>query len=150
MIVLDTSTLSRAMRRDAAVLAHASRHPPGQLILTAPVAAEIWYGLERLPQTAKRRTLLTAEFHRWRQVLRWQAWEEAAAEMFGRQKADLEARGQLVDDWDIAIGASALIQRASVATCNPRHFSRLRGLDVLDWSKIPRPDKLSADPCVTG
>ncbi len=143
MIVLDTSTVSRAMRRDAAVLAHASQHPPGQLILTAPVAAEIWYGLERLPHGAKRRSLLAAEFLRWRRALGWQAWDEAAAEMFGRQKADLEARGQLIDDWDIAIGASALIQGASVATCNPRHFSRLRGLNVLDWSKMPRPVKKS-------
>jgi tRNA(fMet)-specific endonuclease VapC len=145
MIVLDTSALSRAMRRDSAVLAHASRHPPGQLILTAPVAAEIWYGLERLSHTAKRRALLAAEFQRWRRVLRWQAWDEAAAEMFGRQKAYLETRGQLIDDWDIAIGASALIQGASVATCNPRHFSRLRGLDLLDWSTAPGRGKPSAE-----
>ncbi len=49
-------------------------------------------------------------------VLRWQSWRESAAEMFGRQKAALEAQGLLIDDWDIAIGASAIVHRASVAT----------------------------------
>ncbi len=139
MIVLDTSALSRAMRRDPPLLAHAAQHAPGQLILTAPVAAEIWFGLSRLPVESQRRRLLTSEFQRWKSVLRWQDWGEAAAEMFGVQKAGLVARGVLIDDWDIAIGASAIVLGASVATCNPRHFTRLTGLDVMDWSRMPRP-----------
>lgn len=145
MIVLDTSALSRAMARDPAVLAHAALHPPGQLLLVAPVAAEIWYGLARLPKDSRRRRLLTTEFQRWKQVLRWQSWEESAAEMFGQQKAALEARGLLIDDWDIAIGASALVHEASVATCNPRYFARLTGLLVMDWSSMPRPSQQPSD-----
>ena len=144
MIVLDTSALSRAMRRDPAALAHASLHAPGQLLLVAPVAAEIWYGLARLPKNSRQRQLLATEFQRWKMVLRWQSWAESAAEMFGRQKAALEALGQRLDDWDIAIGATAMAHGASVATCNPRHFSRLAGLDVLDWSRMPRPAKPSS------
>ncbi len=144
MIVLDTSALSRAMRRDPAVLSHASQHPPGHLVLVAPVAAEIWFGLKRLPIDSRRRHLLTAEFQRWRRVLRWQDWAEAAAKMFGQQKAALEAQGTLIDDWDIAIGASAIVHEASVATCNPRHFARLTGLHVVDWSRMPRLSKPSS------
>ncbi len=138
MIVLDTSALSRAMRLDPIVLAHAAQQPPGELVLTAPVAAEIWFGLSRLPKDSRRRRLLTTEFQRWKRVMRWQDWGEAAAEMFGVQKAALEARGMLIDDWDIAIGASALVLEASVATCNPRHFTRLTGLHVMEWSRMPR------------
>ena len=145
MIVLDTSALSRAMRRDPAALAHAALHPPGQLLLVAPVAAEIWYGLARLPKDSRQQHLLTAEFQRWKKVLRWQTWGESAAEMFGQQKAALEARGLLIDDWDIAIGAVAIVHGASLATCNPRHFSRLTGLHVLDWSRMPRPGKRPSD-----
>jgi tRNA(fMet)-specific endonuclease VapC len=138
MIVLDTSALSRAMRLDPIVLAHAAQHPPGELVLTAPVAAEIWYGLSRLPKDSRRRRLLTTEYQRWKQFLRWQDWGESAAKMFGVQKAGLETRGVLIDDWDIAIGASAIALGASVATCNPRHFNRLTGLRVMDWSRMPR------------
>ncbi len=145
MIVLDTSALSRAMRRDPAALAQAALHPPGQLLLVAPVAAEIWYGLARLPKDSRQRHLLTTEFQRWKRLLRWQSWGESTAEMFGQQKAALEARGLLIDDWDIAIGAAAIVHKASVATCNPRHFSRLAGLDVLDWSRMPRPGTPSSN-----
>ncbi len=141
---LDTSVLSRAMRRDPAVLAHASQHPPGDLLLVTPVAAKIGFGLERLPIESRRRHLLTSEFQRWRRVLRWQDWGESAAEMFGQQKAALEARGALIDDWDIAIGASAIVHDASVATCNPRHFARLTGLHVVDWSRMPRRSRSSS------
>ena len=144
MIVLDTSALSRAMRRDPAALAHAALHPPGQLLLVAPVAAEIWYGLARLPKDSRRRQLLATEFQRWKRVLRWQSWGESAAEIFGQQKAALEAQVQRIDDWDIAIGAAAIAHGASVATCNPRHFNRLAGLHVLDWSRMPRPGKRSS------
>ena len=145
MIVLDTSALSRAMRRDPAALAHAALHPPGQLLLVAPVAAEIWYGLARLPKDSRQQHLLTTEFQRWKKVLRWQSWGESAGEMFGQQKAALEARGLLIDDWDIAIGAAAIVHGASLATCNLRHFSRLTGLHVLDWSRMPRPGKRPSD-----
>lgn len=145
MIVLDTSALSRAMRRDPVALAHAALHLPGQLLLVAPVAAEIWYGLARLRKDSRQRHLLTTEFQRWKRVLRWQSWGESAAEMFGQHKAALEAQGLLIDDWDIAIGAAAIVHGAGVATCNPRHFRRLAGLDVLDWSRLPRPGKRSSD-----
>ena len=144
MIVLDTSALSRAMRRDPTVLAHAAQQPPGELVLIAPVAAEIWYGLSRLPKDSRRRRLLTNEYQRWKEILRWRDWGERAAETFGLQKAALEARGVLIDDWDIAIGASAIVLGASVATCNARHFARLTGLHVMDWSRMPRPGKPSS------
>jgi predicted nucleic acid-binding protein len=145
MIVLDTSALSRAMGRDPVALAHAALHPPGQLILVAPVAAEIWYGLARLPKGSRKQHLLATEFQRWKKVLRWQSWGESAAEMFGQQKATLEAQGLRIDDWDIAIGAAAIVHGASLATCNPRHFGRLTGLHVLDWSRMPRPGKRPSD-----
>jgi predicted nucleic acid-binding protein len=70
--------------------------------------------------------------------MRWQDWGESAAEMFGVQKAGLEARGVLIDDWNIVIGASAIVLEASVATCNPRNFKQLTGLHVMDWSRMPR------------
>lgn len=111
----------------------------------APVAAEIWYRLARLPKDSRRQHLLTTEFQRWKKVLRWQSWGKSAAETFGHQKAAPEARGLLIDDWDIAIGAAALVYGAGLATCNPRHFSRLTGLHVLDWSRMPRPGKRPSD-----
>jgi len=47
-------------------------------------------------------------------------------------------RGTRIDDMDLAVAAIALAHGLGVATCNARHFNRLEGLRVLDWSKAAR------------
>ena len=61
-------------------------------------------------------------------------WNERAALRFGRLKADLEGPGKRIEDYDIAIAAIALSLGARVATMNVRHFARVEGLDIEDWS----------------
>ena len=135
MLVLDTSALSRAMRGDPLALTHASAQRPGELFLTPPVAAEIHYGIARLPFHSRRAKLLRAEYARWRSVLRWVNWGEDASTIFGEQKARLEARGARIDDLDLAVAVIAMAHGLGVATCNARHFKRIEGLRVLDWSE---------------
>jgi predicted nucleic acid-binding protein len=64
--------------------------------------------------------------------------EESASDLFGDHKARLEARGMLIEDMDIALGAIAMAHGFGVATCNARHFTRIEGLRVDDWS-LPLP-----------
>jgi tRNA(fMet)-specific endonuclease VapC len=58
------------------------------------------------------------------------------AEVFDRA-ATLWAQGQRqginVDDADLIIAATALIQRLAVATANPRHFEWIDGLSLSNW-----------------
>jgi tRNA(fMet)-specific endonuclease VapC len=60
-------------------------------------------------------------------------WDESAALEFGRQKARLFSRGEIVDDLDIAIGSISVQLGATLATHNAKHFRRLQGLTVEDW-----------------
>ena len=99
-------------------------------------AAEIHYGLSRLPSGSKRRLVLAEEYARLREAVAWVEWTEAAAIEFGRQKALLEARGEPIEDMDVAIGSVALALGARVATYNVRHLERLDGLVVDDWTEI--------------
>ncbi len=133
-IVLDTSAVSLLMQRSTAALRRLSQHPPGEVILTSPVAAEVHFGLCRLPEASRRRLLLEAEYGRLRSLVRWHDWNEAAAEEFGRQKARLERSGQPLEDMDVAIGSIAIRLGATLATCNARHMARLDGLAIEDWS----------------
>lgn len=55
-----------------------------------------------------------------------------AAEIY----ADLYQRGQLIGDADILIAATALEHNLSVVTRNEKHFSRIPGLTVVNWSNI--------------
>lgn len=133
ILVLDTSVVSALMRQEVRSLARLAVLRPGDLLLCSPVAAEIRFGVERLPDS-RRRTLLEAEYARLRAVLPWSDWTEDAAAEFGRRKADLERSGTPVGDMDVVIGSVATSLGGGVATANARDFRRMAGLHVEDWS----------------
>ncbi len=56
MIVLDTNVVSVLMRPtpDASVLAWVDSHPAEELWLCSPVVQELWFGMQRLPQGARK------------------------------------------------------------------------------------------------
>jgi tRNA(fMet)-specific endonuclease VapC len=62
-------------------------------------------------------------------------WTDEVSRRFGAIKADLEKRGARVEDFDVAIAAHALAVDAAVATTNVKHFERVRGLVVEDWTQ---------------
>ena len=59
MIVLDTNVISELMRKDAAadVVAWVDRHPGDQVFITAVTAAELLYGVTRLPDGRRKQAL---------------------------------------------------------------------------------------------
>jgi len=106
---------------------------PTDVLLPQPAVAEIRYGLARLPSSRRKRelerrlvTLLAA--------LARAEWSDAVSRCFGDVKADLERRGERVDDFDVAIAAHAIAYDAAVVTRNTRHFARVRSLRVEDWT----------------
>ncbi len=56
--------------------------------------------------------------------------DTATCEVFGRIKASLQLRGQLIDDFDTLIGATALQHDLTLLTNNVRHFERIDGLRI--------------------
>ena len=52
---------------------------------------------------------------------------------FGECKAKLAAKGQIVEDADILIAATALTFSCPLATENVRHFERFEDLEIQDW-----------------
>ena len=137
MLVLDTSAVSSVMYRVPDSLERLQRYGPSDIVLTAPVAAEISFGLNRLAPRSRRR-LLEDEYRRLRDVVMWADWSEPAALEFGRQKAILFSSGDVIDDMDIAIASVAIQLAAGVATHNAKHFRVIDGLEVDDWGPRSR------------
>jgi tRNA(fMet)-specific endonuclease VapC len=52
---------------------------------------------------------------------------------YGRLRADLERRGEIIGTMDTLIAAQALRLGATIVTHNLREFSRVPGLKVADW-----------------
>lgn len=133
--VLDTSAFSAAMRRDAGLLTLLRKHRPGDIATVPPVVAEIQYGIARLDSSSRRYLLLQSERDRLLSLIRVLPWTPESSANFGEIKADLERRGELIDDFDIAIAAIALAHKCSVITANLRHFRKVKNLESKTWKR---------------
>lgn len=98
-----------------------------------PVVAEIAYGIARLPRS-RRRDALQERFDLLRAELARAPWTDAVSEQFGIVKAALERRGERIEDFDAAIAAHALAEKAVLVTANLDHMVRVPGLTVEDWA----------------
>lgn len=131
--LLDTTALSAAMRYDDEILDYLRARRPGDVVTAPPAVAEIEYGIRRLPEDSKRRTLLERERDRLLGTLRVLEWTPRASEQFGAIKAQLEHDGTVIDDMDIAIAAVAAAHDAVVVTANLVHFRRVSGVSSTHW-----------------
>ena len=57
-----------------------------------------------------------------------------AIDIYGRMRASLESKGQIIGYNDMLIAASALSRKAVLVTNNTKEFSRIDGLIIEDWT----------------
>ena len=131
MLVLDSNTISYYFRGDPQVVPRLQALRPADLGVPAIVEYELRYGLMRLPTTeAAPRLAALALFLMPLQVLPFDA--ECAAHA-ARIRAELEAVGTPIGPHDTLIAATALRHQATLVTRNVREFSRVPGLQWLNW-----------------
>lgn len=58
-----------------------------------------------------------------------------ALDIYAKEKARLRKAGQPVDDFDLLIGASAITNDMILVTNNTKHFERLKGIKIENWTK---------------
>jgi predicted nucleic acid-binding protein len=56
-------------------------------------------------------------------------------ETFASLKTEMEATGKRVDDFDLVIAATAIVQGCRLVTNNERHFRGVPGLEIENWAK---------------
>lgn len=52
---------------------------------------------------------------------------------FGELKARLQSQGKTIDDMDLLIGATAIVEDAILVTHNTKHFCNIPNLQLTDW-----------------
>jgi predicted nucleic acid-binding protein len=137
MMVFDTDVLSFLMRAapPAALVRRVNDVPPEQHATTAVNVGELVYGACR----SERREALLAGLERLVSNVAVLPFDRAAAERYGRVRAELERRHLTVAEPDLRIAAICLAHDAELATGNLRHFERVPGLKVKDWLADVRP-----------
>jgi tRNA(fMet)-specific endonuclease VapC len=132
LYMLDTGTVSCLVRgKTPALDARVAAVSPKRLCISAVTRGELLYGL-KLEDGAHRLAQLVDQF-----LLRMQClpWDEAAATHFASIAADLHKAGTPIGSMDAMIAGHAMATGAVLVTNNARHFSRVAGLTVENWSQ---------------
>ena len=61
--------------------------------------------------------------------------DKATIETFSELKANLQKSGSTIDDFDLLIASTALTMNSILVTNNEKHFNRIKGLRIENWSK---------------
>lgn len=135
--LLDTTVISEMMRPDpnSGLADFLGAAPDGALFTSVPVVGEVIFGLARLPDGTRKRTLV-----RRFQDLRESKFpavlpaDERAAALWATHTAEAMGRGVIVPAFDGLIAATAQARGPLIVTRNARDFVAA-GANVLDpWT----------------
>lgn len=126
--MLDTDSVSYAIRGAGHVGERIVTHLPSELCMSAITLAELRFGAERRNSQKLNRSI--EAFARNVSVVPFD--DDCAAE-YGRIGAKLAAMGATIGDIDTMIAAHALALNVTLVTRNERHYSRVPALRVVNW-----------------
>lgn len=130
MFALDTNTLIYFFKGQSKVSDVLLSVAPRDVAIPAVVLYELEVGIAKSTQATQRRRQLDAltalvcvlPFH------------SAAAKCAAEVRATLESAGMSIGPIDTLIAGTALSHRAILVTHNTAEFSRVKGLQLQDWS----------------
>ena len=126
--MLDTDTVSFAVRGAGQVAARIVEHQPSELCVSALTLAELRRGVERR-KSQKLDRVVSAFFKNISVV----PFDEECARAFGQLATRLEERGTPIAAFDTLIAAHALALGVTLVTNHERHFSRVPALRIENW-----------------
>jgi tRNA(fMet)-specific endonuclease VapC len=126
--LLDTDTVSFAIRGMGRVKENILARVPGEIAISVLTEAELWFGVKKLASRRLERSV--EDFLSGVEVL---AFDRSAARDFGDLQAFLGARGRTIGIVDALLAAHARSHALSLVTHNRRHFDRVPRLAVEDW-----------------
>ncbi|MGH9338096.1 MAG: type II toxin-antitoxin system VapC family toxin [Acidobacteriota bacterium] len=131
--MLDTDTVSYALRGQGQVATHLLSHRPSEIHLSSITLAELRYGAER-----RRSRKLWGLIDTFIAAVRVLPFDQAVADRFGSVATALADQGTPIGEFDTLIAAHALAVRMTLVTNNTKHFACVTGLKTENWIKHNR------------
>lgn len=131
ILILDSNTISYYLRGDPQVVPQVQALAPADVGVPSIVEYELRDGLLRLPQAAAKPRL--AALMQLLQPMQRLPFDSECAAHAARIRAELEVAGTPIGPHDTLIAATALRFQGTLVTRNVREFSRVQGLQWLNW-----------------
>lgn len=100
------------------------------LFISEITVAELKYGAEKSAYPERNREVIRELTDRFKQLPIY-----SALDVYAREKARLKKEGNTVDDLDLLIGATAIVNEMVLVTNNEKHFDRLQNIKIENWTK---------------
>lgn len=130
MWMLDSDICIYVLKRRPARVEAAFQRRSGNIAISTTVLAELEFGAAKSSLPADSRADL-AELLKHLQIV---PWDEEAARSYGNLRFHLERGGGSIGAMDMMIAAHALSLRSVLVTNNTKHFSRVPGLKLENWT----------------
>jgi tRNA(fMet)-specific endonuclease VapC len=128
--MLDTNICIDIIKeRPRSVLDRFKDHAVGDIGISVLTLAELEYGVSASSRPAKNREALD----QFVSPLEIAAFERQTSAEYGRLRAALEKKGQMIGSMDLLIAAHAVSLDVRLVTHNSREFGRVPGLKIEDW-----------------
>ena len=130
MFLIDTNACIRFLNRTSPLLVRQMQEShPSQIYLSSIVKAELVFGAYRSTRTADNLRLLNRFFEPLVSI----PFDERCLDYYGRIRSDLERSGTPIGPNDLLIAATALAHSLTLVTHDQKEFSRVPGLELVDW-----------------
>jgi len=126
--MLDTDTVSFALRGQGAVAARLLEHRPSQLCISSITLAELRFGAE-----VRRSRKLHGLISTFVETVAVVPFDQPAADRFPAVAASLARRGEPIGTFDTLMASHALSLGLTFVTNNTKHFGRVVGLKTENW-----------------
>ena len=103
----------------------------GQIGISTITVSELKYGVVK-SKYQKQNSKRLEEFLMPFEIL---PYDEAASNYYGMIRSQLESEGKVIGPLDMLIAAHALSKDLILVTNNEKHFGRIDGLNLENWSK---------------
>jgi tRNA(fMet)-specific endonuclease VapC len=126
--LLDTNTVSFAIRGIGNVGNSILKHTPSDLLVSSITEAELWNGVKK--RKSKNLEKLVSDFLNQIQVI---DLKSADAQIYGKLFLDLEQKGKPIGMAYSMIASIAMSNGLVLVTDNLKHFNRIKGLKLENW-----------------
>lgn len=131
MFLIDTDILIYSLKGDPLVVEHLNQSSASPKAISVISYGELIYGAHKSARPNEN----LARVRRLGEILPVIDISPAIMEAFGSLKADLEQGGNRLDDFDLVIAATAITIGYRLVTNNEKHFSRIEGLEIVNWTR---------------
>ena len=130
MYLLDTDIIIYALKGHPGVKSSLEKHALSPMAMSVISLMELYYGAHRSAQPEANIARVRTLEHAFRIL---PAADDIAG-TFGSLKAHMATAGTMLDDFDLIIAATALAMNLTLVSNNERHFARIEGLKLVNWS----------------